>query len=163
MLRTSKILLLAVLTIGLTANFAAAQYPRTYPPSYPPTTYPPRVYPPPVYPPMVYPPTVYPPTTWPPIVVPNATGGTTFINPERLWNPASGIPIAGTQGSVSSFNPYTGQWTTGQTWIGWDGRPHGNLTTHNPDGTVHQNIYGARPGSTGQVTPRPQVYPPRYR
>jgi hypothetical protein len=104
------------------------------------------------YPPQPIPlgPSVYPPSPYPPSVVfPNQTGGITVLNPDRVTNPWTNLALPGTMQNVQQFDPFTGRMTSGQTWIGADGRPHGNLQTLNPDGSVHMNVYGARkPGGT---------------
>lgn len=116
------------------------------------------------YPPQPIPlgPVVYPPSPYPPSVIfPNQTGGITVLNPDRLTNPWTNLALPGTMQNVQQFDPSTGQFTTGQTWIGADRRPHGNLQTINPDGSVHMNVYGARKPGAGPAQPSRSAMPYR--
>lgn len=58
-------------------------------------------------------------------------GPITIINPDRINNPFSNIPLGGTTSSFGYWVPGLG-WVSGTSYIGLDGKPHG--TTVIPGG-----------------------------
>ncbi len=86
-----------------------------------------------------------------PVFIDNGNGTSTIITPGR-FNPSANLPIPGT----IEYGPY------GMSWIGFDGRPHGNVVDPFTGNTV---LYHSRPSATpGTTRPaQPSALAPRQR
>lgn len=88
------------------------------------------------------------------ILPPSFPGGpTTIINPDRINNPLSNVPIGGTTSSFGYWVPGLG-WVGGTSYIGLDGKPHGTtVMPGGPGGGTIIHHYAKRTGTAGRATP----------
>ena len=88
------------------------------------------------------------------IVYPNGSGGVNVVNSERIFNPASNVPMPGT--FRYWYNPVTGRME--YSYIDITGQPRGSITSVNPfTGGVDRVVYskaGGTGSTSGQVPPR---------